>query len=63
MDQIQMSFSKAIDFVILGIRNGNHEAAIVLLEDLRPQVEAVIERALRAEGEVERLRAERELTG
>jgi hypothetical protein len=54
---IQMHFSQAIDFVILGIRNGNYEAAIVLLEDLKPQVEAVIERASRAEDEVARLRA------
>jgi hypothetical protein len=56
MSQAQISFSQAIDFVVLGIRNGKYEAAIVLLEDLKPQVEAVIERALRAEAEVARLR-------
>jgi hypothetical protein len=56
MSQAQISFSQAIDFVVLGIRNGNHEAAILLLEDLKPQVEAVIERVSRAEAEVARLR-------
>jgi uncharacterized protein (DUF433 family) len=55
MDKIQMGFSSVIDVVIIAIRNDRCEAAILLLEELKPQFDAVIERALQAEAEVERL--------